>query len=520
MRPKPMVLVVLDGWGVRSEAANNAIVQAHTPNWDRWWHSRPRALVETSAGHVGLPDGQMGNSEVGHMNLGAGRIVYQDLTRISRAVADGGFLDNPALVAVVGKAVANRGAVHIMGLLSPGGVHSHTDHLLAAVTAARRHGAERIAVHAFLDGRDTPPRSALEYIAAFEAQLARIGAGRIVTVCGRYYAMDRDRRWERVRRAWELLTGGAAETAASAREAVEAAYGRGEDDEFVLPTRLTATGGVPAVLADGDAVLMMNFRADRAREICHALWAPETGAGRFEGFQRRVRPALAGLFTLTRYDTILEDVAVGFPPQSLDRVFGELVSRAGLTQLRAAETEKYAHVTYFFNGGLETPFPGEERLLVPSPQVATYDLKPEMSAPELTDRVIARIAAGGPDLIIVNYANPDMVGHTGVFPAAVRAIEAVDEALGRLAAAVLAAGGELLITSDHGNADCMLEMATGQPHTAHTNNPGPLLYLGREATLADGSLCDVAPTLLRLMDLPQPPEMTGRCLVTLAGADG
>ncbi len=515
MRPKPMVLVILDGWGVRGETAHNAIHQARTPNWDRWWQTRPHAVVQTCAGHVGLPDGQMGNSEVGHMNLGAGRIVYQDYTRINRAVNDGSFRDNPALVAIAEKTASAGGAMHIMGLLSPGGVHSHTDHLLAAVAAARHHGVDTVHVHAFLDGRDTPPRSALGYVDDFERRLAALGIGRIVSVCGRYYAMDRDKRWERVQRAYDLLTGGRGERAASARAGIEAAYGRDENDEFVQPTVIAPADGPAVTLRDGDGVLMMNFRADRVREICHALLDPETGEGRFTGFQRRLRPRLSGLFTLTRYAATLDGrVAVGFPPQKHQRILGELVSERGLKQLRAAETEKYAHVTYFFNGGVETPFAGEERLLIHSPKVATYDLKPEMSAPELTDRLLERIAGGGPDLIVVNYANPDMVGHTGIESAAVRAIEVVDDCLGRLAAAVRGAGGELLITADHGNADQMLETATGQPHTAHTNNPGPLLYLGeRSITLSDGRLCDVAPTLLRLMDLPQPPEMEGRCLI-------
>ncbi len=515
MRPKPMVLVILDGWGVRQERAHNAIHQARTPNWDRWMQTRPHAVVETCGRHVGLPDGQMGNSEVGHMNLGAGRIVYQDFTRISRALADGTFRDNLALVRTVQKTVAAGGAIHIMGLLSPGGVHSHTDHLLAAVEAAQQHGAANIYIHAFLDGRDTPPRSALDYVDHFEQGLKKIGVGRLVTVCGRYYAMDRDQRWQRVQQAYEMLTEGRGAVAASARAGIEAAYARDENDEFVRPTLIAPTLEQAVTLKDGDGVLMMNFRADRAREMSHALLDPEAGADRFTGFQRQVRPQLAGLFTLTHYDVTLEGrVLVGFPPQQRSQILGELLSEQGLKQLRAAETEKYAHVTYFFNGGIEVPFPGEERMLIRSPKVATYDLQPKMSAPELTDRLLERLETGGLDFIVVNYANPDMVGHTGIMAAAVQAIETVDHALGRLVMAVEAVGGELLITADHGNADHMLEVTSGQPHTAHTNNPGPLLYLGqRPITLTDGRLCDVAPTLLRLMDLPQPAEMEGRCLI-------
>lgn len=514
-----MTLIILDGWGVREETANNAIYLAKTPNYDRWLRESPHAVVETSSEHVGLPDGQMGNSEVGHMNLGAGRVVYQDYTRINLAVRDGSMAKNTAMVSTIAKAVAKGGAVHLVGLLSPGGVHSHTEHFLAVVAVAKKMGAKKICVHGLLDGRDTPPRSALEYVEDFEKGLERIGAGQIASVSGRYYAMDRDKRWERVQRAYDMLTLGTGEKAKTARDAIQAAYARGENDEFVLPTVIESPDGTSTRIADGDALLMMNFRADRVRELSHVFLDPKAGENSFTGFARQAIPALSGFFTLTQYEEALGDVAVGFPPQELNAILGEEVSNAGLTQLRAAETEKYAHVTYFFNGGKETEFPGEDRLLVPSPKVATYDLQPEMSALELTDRVLVKINSGKYDLIILNYANPDMVGHTGMMDAAIKAIETVDHCLGRVVAAVRAAGGEVLITADHGNADCMLEAQTGQPHTAHTNYPAPLVYLGREGvSLENGALCDVAPTILRLMGLPQPAAMTGRPLVDLTFA--
>ncbi|MBF0283717.1 MAG: 2,3-bisphosphoglycerate-independent phosphoglycerate mutase [Magnetococcales bacterium] len=514
-RPKPMALVILDGWGIRRETASNAIHQARTPHMDRWLAERPHAQVETCALHVGLPEGQMGNSEVGHMNLGAGRIVYQDYTRVELAVKEGSLARNPALLKVLDQAKAAGGAVHVLGLLSPGGVHSHQDHLLAAVAVAQKAGVNRVFVHAFLDGRDTPPRSALEYLERFEDSLARLGAEPIASIAGRYWAMDRDKRWDRVAKAWDMLTLGEGQRAASSIQGVTAAYQRGEDDEFIQPT-VMVTGKHPrALVQDGDAILMMNFRADRVRELSHAFTDPETGEGAFTGFRRQKLPRLSGYLCLTAYDASLRGVEVAFPPQPLSNLLGELVSARGLRQLRAAETEKYAHVTYFFNGGREEPFPGEERLLVPSPKVATYDAQPEMSARALTDGLIARIREGVFDLIVVNYANPDMVGHTGRIEAAIKAIETVDACLGELAEAILAQGGELLITADHGNAEQMSEEETGQPHTAHTLNPTPLIHVGkRSLTLENGRLCDVAPTLLRLMDLPQPPEMTGRCLVS------
>ncbi|MBF0191287.1 MAG: 2,3-bisphosphoglycerate-independent phosphoglycerate mutase [Magnetococcales bacterium] len=525
MRPKPLLLVVLDGWGMRGQTRHNAIHHARTPCFDHWWHTRPHALLQTSGEEVGLPTGQMGNSEVGHANLGAGRILYQDFTRVDLAVRAGALIDNPALVETVQRALQHKGAIHILGLLSPGGVHSHQKHLIGAVRAARDLGAERIFVHAFLDGRDTPPRSAPEFLEAFEADLTALGAGRIASVCGRYWAMDRDKRWDRVARAYDMLVQGEGHRASTALEAVRQAHARGEDDEFVQPCLIADAQGRTTVLADHDAVLMMNFRADRARELAHALLDPDpdpaSGSAGFDHFSRRSRPRLAGYLCLTEHDPTLPGVAVAFPPQTPTLTLGEVLSLRGLRQLRAAETEKYAHVTYFFNGGQEVCFPGEERLLVPSPRVATYDLQPEMSAVELTDRIVERIESGAYDFMVINYANPDMVGHTGRFDAAVVAIETVDRCLGRLAQATLAQGGELLITADHGNADCMEDEDNGGPHTAHTLNPAPLLHVGARALrLSDGRLCDVAPTILTLLGLPAPPDMTGQTLVSeLAAGD-
>ena len=521
MRPKPMVLVILDGWGVREERHGNAIYHAATPHFDGWWRSRPHALVQTSEEHVGLPEGQMGNSEVGHTNLGAGRVVSQDLTRIDRAIRDGRLGDNEAVRRLLHQTVVHRGVLHLCGLFSPGGVHAHTAHLLAAVHVAQQQGVQQIALHAILDGRDTPPRSALGYVATVQEALQRFGVGRIVSVCGRYYAMDRDKRWDRVQKAYDMMTRGVGHRASDPLSAIQAGYDRGEDDEFIQPTLIVGEDASVTCLEDGDAVWMVNFRADRMREICHALRDPSQGQNAFQGFVRQRQPKLASLLTMTQYDAGLPAVEVAFPPEPLTQILGEVLSQHGLRQLRAAETEKYAHVTYFFNGGQELLFPGEERLLVPSPKVATYDVQPSMAAEHLTDCLLAwlaqdaRMPDGGVDLVVVNYANADMVGHTGRWDAAVEAVEVVDRCLGRLAEVVLSMGGELLITADHGNADCMIEHATGQPHTAHTLSAAPLLYLGRSATIRDGRLCDIAPTLLALMDLPQPTQMTGASLIAV-----
>jgi 2,3-bisphosphoglycerate-independent phosphoglycerate mutase len=510
-RPKPLLLVVLDGWGYSDNPESNAILNAETPVWDRLWARCPHALIHTSGASVGLPDEQMGNSEVGHMNLGAGRVVYQEFTRITRAIEDGSFASNPALTGAVDAAVADDKAVHIMGLLSPGGVHSHERHLQSAVRLAADRGAKRIYLHAFLDGRDTPPRSAMASIEAMDETLRALGRGRVASLVGRYYAMDRDQRWERVSQAYALLVDArAGHRAPTGVDGLEAAYSRGENDEFVEPTVIAPEGGIPARMEDGDAVLFMNFRADRAREIARALTDEA-----FDGFDRDRLPRLR-FVCLTEYDATL-DAPVAFEPARLHRGLGEYLAEHGLTQLRIAETEKYAHVTFFFNGGREAPFEGESRVLVPSPRVATYDLKPEMSAPEVTDRLVEAVDSGGFDVIVCNYANPDMVGHTGNYEAAVAAIEAVDRCLGRVVEAVERAGGEMLITADHGNAEKMRDPETGQAHTAHTMDPVPLIYVGRPARLADGgTLSDIAPSMLHLMGLERPSEMTGRILVELS----
>jgi 2,3-bisphosphoglycerate-independent phosphoglycerate mutase len=509
-RSKPVVLLILDGWGHREEVEDNALAQAQLPHWRRLWAQRPHALVHTEGRHVGLPDGQMGNSEVGHMNLGAGRIVYQDLTRVDAAIEDGSFFENAGLLAACHDVIASGGTLHVMGLLSPGGVHSHESHLFAMLELAHRAGVPRVAVHAFLDGRDTPPQSAEPSLRALAARCAALGntpstSIRIASIGGRYYAMDRDQRWERVRRAWDVLVEGASEFhAPDALAALQAAYARGETDEFVAPTVI----GAPQPMRDGDAVVFMNFRADRARQLAAAFVDPV-----FAGFDAR-RPRLARFVCLSEYDARLP-ATLAFAPDNLRQTFGEVLAEHGLAQLRIAETEKYAHVTFFFSGGREDPFPGESRVLIPSPQVATYDLQPEMSCPELTDQLVAAIEGGAFDAIVCNIANPDMVGHTGIMQAAIQAAEAVDVAIGRITDAVERVGGALLITADHGNLELMRDAGSGQPHTAHTVGPVPLVYVGtRAARLREGgALRDIAPTLLDLLGLPQPDAMSGQSLL-------
>ena len=502
-------LIILDGWGHREEAAANAIAAARTPVLDRLREQGPHALVSGSGQDVGLPDGQMGNSEVGHMNLGSGRVVYQDLTRIGRAIEQGQFDSNPELTAAMDAAIAAGRAVHVMGLLSPGGVHSHEDHMLALIRAAAARGAQEIYLHAFLDGRDTPPRSAARSLEKAEALFKELGVGRIASLIGRYYAMDRDQRWDRVEQAWDLVVRGeAGYTATTASEGLADAYARDENDEFVKATRILPAGAAPVGLASGDALIFMNFRADRARQLSRAFANED-----FSGFDRGARPDLSGFVTLTCY---AQDITApcAFPPASLSNTLGEYLSSLGKTQLRIAETEKYAHVTFFFSGGREQPWPGEERILVPSPDVATYDLQPEMSAPQMTDKLVEAIDSGAYDLVVCNYANGDMVGHTGVFDAAVKAVECVDQCLGRVLEALERQQGQCLITADHGNAEQMLDPVTGQPHTAHTCEPVPLLYAGPGSIrLRDGLLSDIAPSVLQLMDLPVPEEMTGTSLV-------
>ncbi|MBP5859009.1 2,3-bisphosphoglycerate-independent phosphoglycerate mutase [Marivibrio halodurans] len=506
-RPKPTILCILDGYGARAETDNNAIAAADTPVMDRLMSTCPHAELDASEHHVGLPDGQMGNSEVGHMNIGAGRVVLQDLPRIDQAMESGELTRNPALLDFAETVKARGGTAHLMGLLSPGGVHAHQDHIAALAEALIDLGV-RVAVHAILDGRDTPPRSAEGYLKNFAVAAPR---ARIATVSGRYFAMDRDKRWDRVSKAYDTIARAEGAHAADALDALAQAYERDEKDEFVTPTVLGDYTG----MADGDGLLMANFRADRAREILTALLDPI-----FDGFDRGPAVAFSGALGMVEYSKSLNTfMTLLFPPETPRETLGEVVSTAGLRQLRIAETEKYAHVTFFFNGGEEEVFEGEERILVPSPDVATYDLKPEMSAEAVTDKLIEAIESDRFDLIVVNYANPDMVGHTGVFDAAVKAIETVDHCVGRLEEAVTAKGGAMLITADHGNADMMLDTASGQAHTAHTMNRVPLVYCGPRAegaVLADGRLADLAPTLLAIMGLDQPEAMSGTNLIRRA----
>ncbi|NWN83455.1 MAG: 2,3-bisphosphoglycerate-independent phosphoglycerate mutase [Halomonas sp.] len=515
--PRPVALIILDGYGHNPDPAHNAVEAADTPVMDRLWAEHPHTLIHTDGRHVGLPDGQMGNSEVGHMNLGAGRVVYQDFTRITKAVEEGELDTIEPLTAPIDAAVAAGRAVHLLGLLSPGGVHSHEDHILAVAELAARRGATRVFVHAFLDGRDMAPQSALASIERTNARLAElVGAdnGFVASIIGRYFAMDRDNRWERVEKAYRLLTEGEGEhIVAAAETGLRAAYERGETDEFVAATSVRPAG-VPVTLEEGDAALFMNFRADRARELTRAFVDAD-----FEGFERRAHPRLAaeGLVTLTRYAANIPAPAA-FPPVDLHNTLGEVIESRGLTQLRIAETEKYPHVTFFFSGGREAEYRGEERILVPSPRdVKTYDEKPEMSAHEVTDRLVEAIDSGRFDLIICNYANGDMVGHTGDFDAAVKAIETVDGCVARVVEAIQRAGGACLVTADHGNAEQMIHPETGAPQTAHTTFQVPLIHVGeRSARLHDdGSLCDIAPTLLAMMNQPAPEEMGGRSLLEL-----
>lgn len=506
---KPVLLLILDGFGCRHADHFNAIACAHKPNWDRLWKQYTHTLVQASGAAVGLPAGQMGNSEVGHLNIGAGRVVYQEFTRIDRAIHNGNFFINLALKDTVDQVKARGTALHILGLLSDGGVHSHENHIHAMLELALRQGLDKVYIHAFLDGRDTPPKSADIYLRRLREKMDVLGGGRIATIIGRYYAMDRDRRWQRVKAAYDLLTLGRGEfTAQDAMEGLQMAYARGETDEFVKATAIVSPGQAPVRMQDGDAIVFMNFRSDRARQLTRTFIEQD-----FAEFEREARPRLSRYCTLTGYSDEY-DVAVAFPPERIRNGFGEYIANQGLRQLRIAETEKYPHVTYFFNGGEETVYPGEDRILVNSPDVATYDLKPEMSAYEVTDKLVEAIRSRRYDAIICNYANSDMVGHTGIFEAARKAVEVVDECIGRAVEAMLAIGGEVLITADHGNAESMMDSDKGQPHTAHTTNLVPFLYIGRRAHIAEkGALEDVAPTLLRMMGLPQPMEMTGHPLI-------
>ncbi len=504
-RPKPTVLCILDGWGHRPQTDHNAIEQANTPAWHAIMRDCPHALIDASELHVGLPEGQMGNSEVGHMNLGAGRVVMQDLPRIDLAIANGELARNPLLHDFIGKLKQSGGTCHLLGLLSPGGVHSHQAHLIALAKILSGAGVP-VVLHALLDGRDTPPSSGKQYVTEVANAVAGLTGVRFGTVGGRYFAMDRDKRWERVELAYDAFFGAAPYTAPTAVAAVEAAYARDETDEFAKPTLIAGFAG----MKDGDGVLMGNFRADRARQILTALLDPA-----FDGFKRKRVARFAASLGMVEYSSALAKLMPClFPPAELTDTLGEIASKAGLKQLRIAETEKYAHVTFFFNGGEERLFPGEERILVPSPKVATYDLKPEMSAYEVTDKLVAAIESDAFDLIVVNFANTDMVGHSGDLDAAIKAVEAVDRCLARLRAAVEAKGGAMLITADHGNAEQMLDPVTGEPHTAHTLNRVPVIVVGAGGrTVIDGKLADVAPTLLDLMGLPKPAAMTGHSLL-------
>ena len=504
---KTLALIILDGWGHREDSDNNAIAHANTPNLDRLYQQYPNTLISGSGMDVGLPDGQMGNSEVGHVNLGAGRVVYQDYTKVSKAIADGEFEKNTVLVNGIDKAVGSDKAVHVMGLFSPGGVHSHEEHIFAALKLAAERGAKKVYLHAFLDGRDTPPRSAKASLEKADALFADLGVGATASLVGRYYAMDRDNRWDRVQLAYDLLTQKSAEyTAASAVEGLEAAYQRDENDEFVKPTVI----GDGAQISDGDAVIFMNFRADRARELSKAFVEST-----FSGFERAVVPELADFISLTEYAADIP-TTVAFPSEDLVNVMGEWLAKNNKTQLRISETEKYAHVTFFYSGGREDEFAGEQRILIPSPDVATYDLQPEMNSVLLTDKLVAAIESGEHDVIVCNFPNGDMVGHTGNFDAAVKACEVVDDAIGRIVTALEKTGGECLITADHGNAEQMVDHNSGQAHTAHTSEPVPFIYFGRDAsTRTGGTLSDVAPTMLYLMGMEQPAEMTGKSIISL-----
>lgn len=506
MTRAPVALVIMDGFGLAPAGPGNAISLARTPNLDALMQRWPRTSLACSGLAVGLPEGQMGNSEVGHLNIGAGRVVYQELTRIFKAIEDGTLKENEVLRNTIDGAVADGKAVHFMGLVSDGGVHSHQEHLYALVRMAVSRGATRVFVHAFLDGRDVPPTSGLGYVRALEDVLAEIGAGAIATVMGRYYAMDRDRRWERVERAWRAIALGEGIPAASAEEAVAASYAAGVTDEFVEPAVVTKDGSPIATVRDGDALIFFNFRPDRAREITRAFVDPA-----FDGFERPVKPRLR-FVCLTEYDPTIP-APIAFEKDLPCCVLADVIAEAGLSQLHIAETEKYAHVTFFLNGGKEPPKPGEQRILVPSPKVPTYDLQPEMSAPEVTRRLVEAIESNAADFYVVNYANCDMVGHTGVLEAAVRAVEAVDDGVGQVVAAIRAKGGSVVVTADHGNAEQMLD-ADGGPFTAHTSNPVPLIIVadGVRAARGGGILADVAPTVVDLMELDAPAEWTGRTL--------
>lgn len=505
---KPLVLIILDGWGYRESAAHNAIAHAKTPQWHHWWHTHPHMILDASGHAVGLPDAQMGNSEVGHMHMGAGRVILQDLTRINQAIENGQFKNNPVFHHIIERLKKTNHTLHIMGLLSTGGVHSHEEHLFAFLKQCDEQNFHNIALHLFLDGRDTPPQSALESIQRLEQVLTQHPVGQIASIAGRYYAMDRDHRWDRTELVYQQLTNAHANkhTAGTAMDTIHAYYQQGIYDEFIPPTRINQG----ASIQDHDIIFFFNFRADRARQLTEAFINPT-----FSKFKRHNIPHIDDFVSMTSYADDLK-TTVAFPSVHLSHTLGEMVSRQGLRQLRIAETEKYAHVTFFFNGGIESPFEGEDRVLVASPKVATYDQKPEMSAIELTDKIVEAILARTYDVIICNFANADMVGHTGNFNAAIQAITCLDEAMSRIGKALQTVDGHMLITADHGNAECMYDEQTQQPHTAHTNDPVPLLYVGDPSWTfqqSHGTLIDIAPTMLALLNIPIPPEMTGHVLL-------
>lgn len=505
MAKKPVMLMILDGFGIAPKSDGNAVEAAKKPNFDRLIGKYPHTQLQASGLYVGLPDGQMGNSEVGHLNIGAGRIIYQELTRITKEISEGGFFKNDALTLAVNNAKEKNSALHLMGLLSDGGVHSHIDHVKGLLRLAKDAGLEKVYVHCFMDGRDVPPSSGKDFVVELENYMNEIGVGKIATVSGRYYAMDRDNRWERVELAYNAMVLGRGEIATSAVEAMEKSYHDNKTDEFVLPAVVDSNG----MIKNGDSVIFFNFRPDRAREITRAINDKE-----FAGFKRETLNLT--FVTMTQYDKTLEGVNVAYRPESINNTLGEYVSSKGLNQLRIAETEKYAHVTFFFNGGVEKENPGEDRALIASPKVATYDLKPEMSAYEVTEELINRINEDKYDMIILNFANPDMVGHTGVMEAAVKAIEVVDECLGKISDKILEKEGTLFITADHGNAETMIDFSTGNPFTAHTTDPVPFIWVANDTegrTLQEGKLADIAPTMLTVMGLDIPEEMSGKTLI-------
>ena len=507
---KLTMLVILDGYGLNEREEGNAIKMANKPNIDKLFREYPNTYVETSGMNVGLPEGQMGNSEVGHTNIGAGRIVYQELTRITKSIMDGDFFKKKEFLAAIENCKKNNTKLHIYGLLSDGGVHSHISHLYALLKLAKMQEFDRVYVHCFLDGRDVPPASAKEYIIALEENMKEIGVGKIASVMGRYYAMDRDKRWERVKLAYDALVLGQGENAETAFDAVEQSYNKNETDEFVKPTVIKKEGEATAAINPNDSLIFFNFRPDRAREITRTFVDKE-----FNGFERSKGYFPVYYVCMTQYDADMPDVQAVFKPEHLTNTFGEYISKKGYKQLRIAETEKYAHITFFFNGGIEKEYEGEERILIPSPKVATYDMKPEMSAYEVTDAVIKAIDSEKFDVIIMNYANPDMVGHTGVLDAAIKAIEVVDDCLGKVVDKILEHKGTVIITSDHGNADQMIDYDTDEVFTAHTTRPGPLIIVGYDEniTLKPGKLADIIPTMLEIMGLAKPQEMIGESLI-------